>query len=287
MDKIIKAVIFGGSARVSVIETTRAVNEEISIHNLTPLAAAVLGRSLSAGAYISANLKGAGERFNIIIDGGGPIGKICVAGKGGGIIKGFVENPSVDLPYKNGKLDVGGAVGKDGFFRVVKDLGLKEPYNGSAPLVSGEIASDYAEYLLKSEGITAAVALGVLVSADGCVASGGIIAEALPGATDAQIFMLEDIMSNFGAISSLLAEKSAEEIMDFYFGHLDATVFPPEPITLKCDCAEKITDVVRGIGREEAEDIIRERGEVELVCDYCNSAYKYIDSDLDSVFGKK
>lgn len=249
MDRILKAVILGGKARVAVLDMTRSVNQSIALHNLSPLAAAALGRALTAGAYLAANLKN-NAKFSLTVDGGGPLGKVIVAGEAGNTVRGFVENPYTELPAKNGKLDVGGAVGKEGFFTVIKDFGLKEPYIGKCKLVSGEIAEDFASYLLTSEGIPAAVALGVLTDAEGCRAAGGVIAEALPDADDGDIFMLEDIMSNFGKISALLAEKTAEEIMDFYFGHLDAQIFPAEEIKRVCRCSDKIHGVIRSLGRE-------------------------------------
>ncbi len=282
-DRILKAVIMGGKARIAVLDTTGMVNRSVMIHNLSPLAAAALGRALTAGAYIASNLKN-NAKFSLIVDGGGPLGKIVIAGESGGTVRGFVENPSTDLPAKNGKLDVGSAVGKDGFITVIKDFGLKEPYVGKCKLVSGEIAEDFTSYLLTSEGIPSAVALGVLADAGGCKASGGIIAEALPDADDGDILILEDIMSNFKHISALLAQKPVEEIMDFYFGHLDAQLFPAEELKLECRCNEKIHDVIRSLGRKEAYKLIKERDFIEARCDFCNKTYTFSEFDLKAVF---
>jgi len=284
IDRILKAVILGGKARVAVLDTTGLVNQSIALHKLSPLAAAALGRALTAGAYLSANLKN-DAKFSMTVDGGGPIGKIIVAGESGGTVRGFVEYPYVELPSKDGKLDVGGAVGKNGFITVIKDFGLKEPYVGKCRLVSGEIAEDFASYLLISEGIPAAVALGVLTDAEGCRAAGGVIAEALPGADDGDFFVLEDIMMSFGKISALLAEKSAEEIMDFSFGHLDALIFPAEELSLVCRCGEKIHDVIRSLGKEDAQKLMEERGSVEARCDFCNKTYVFTAEDIHAIFG--
>lgn len=284
MDRYIKAVIFGGKARACVIDTTEAVNASVKLHNLSPLAAAALGRALTAGAYILSNLKNKTDRFNLIIDGKGPLGKIYVAGSGREI-KGFLENPGLELPLKDGKADVGGAVGKNGDIIVIKDMGLKEPYVGKCALTSGEIAEDFAGYLYKSEGILSAVALGVLNDKDGCKASGGIFVEAMPSADENVIFILEDIMTNFKSFSSLLAEKPAEEIMEFYFGHLDSTIFEPVGIELKCNCEKGIKDIVRGLGKVEATDIIMEQGVLELRCDYCSKYYRFYEQDLNKIFG--
>lgn len=285
-DRIVKAVIFGGKARVAVISVKNAVQKAIEQHDLTPLAAAALGRALTAGAYINANLKNKSDRFNMIINGGGPIGKICIAGENGEI-KGFVENPHVDLPSKNGKLDVGGAVGKDGELTVIKDLGLKEPYIGKTKLVSGEIAEDFTAYLMSSEGIANAVALGVLTDKNGCLSAGGVIVEAMPSATDDMVFILEDIITNFKNISTLLKEKTPESIADFFFGHLDAEIFPAEKIVYHCNCLKKILGVIRGLGEEEAREIIKERGSIEVRCDYCAHKYNFLEKDLEIIFPPK
>ncbi len=285
MDKIIKAVLFGGKARVALIETTETVNQAIKTHDLTPLAAAALGRSLTVGAYIESNLKSETNKFNLIINGGGPIGKIYVTSDRVGTVKGLVENPQVDLPLRaDGKLDVGGAVGLDGDLVVIKDLGLKEPYIGRSQLVSGEIAEDFTNYLFKSEGILNAVALGVLNDKDGCKAAGGIIIEAMPDADENMVFILEDIMSNFTNISALIAEKGIEEIGNYYFEHLDAEFFPAQTVRFKCDCWHKIRKIVRGLGRTEIEDIMKEQGMLEIKCDYCRKNYVYTEKDLDFLF---
>ncbi len=285
MDKVIKAVLFGGKARVALIDSTETVNKAIKTHDLTPLAAAALGRSLTVGAYIESNLKDETNKFNLIINGGGPIGKIYVTSDRVGTVKGLVENPQVDLPLReDGKLNVGGAVGINGDIVVIKDLNLKEPYIGRCQLVSGEIAEDFNTYLFKSEGILNAVALGVLNDKNGCKAAGGIIIEAMPDADENMVFVLEDIMSNFTNVSALIAEKGIDEIANFYFGHLDAEFFPEQSLSFRCDCWHKIRKIVRGLGRAEIEDIMREQGMLEIKCDYCRKNYVYTEKDLDFLF---
>lgn len=285
MDKIIKAVLFGGKARVALIDTTETVNKAIKIHDLTPLAAAVLGRSLTVGAYIESNLKDETNKFNMIINGGGPIGKIYVTSDRVGTVKGLVENPQVDLPLRaDGKLNVGGAVGLDGDLVIIKDLGLKEPYVGRSQLVSGEIAEDYNSYLFKSEGILNAVALGVLNDKDGCKAAGGIIIEAMPDADENMVVILEDIMTNFTNISALIAEKGIDEIGQYYFGHLDAEFFPEQTVQFRCDCWHKVRRIIRSLGRKEVEEIMKEQGMLEIKCDYCRKNYVYTEKDLDYLF---
>lgn len=287
MDRILTGTIFGGYARVAVITLTDAVNEEIKLHDLSPLSAAALGRTMTAGAYIGANLKNKEDVFSISVKGDGCIGGVVVAGNGDGTLRGYVANPYAELPLKaNGHLDIGGGIGS-GTLTVCKDLGLKEPYNGTCELVTGEIAEDFAEYLAKSEGINSAVALGVLNDKNGCRAAGGVIAEAMPGITEDMLVILEDVMSNFGAVSTVLSEKTPEEIFDFYFSHLDAEIFPARELKLKCSCStEKITDALRSIGKRECEKIIEENGSIEVCCHFCEKKYVFTQKDVEKIWEK-
>lgn len=287
MDRILTGTIFGGFARVAIITIKDAVNEEIKIHDLSPLSAAALGRTMTAGVYLGADLKNKEDSYSISVQGDGCIGGVVVAGCGDYTLRGYVANPHAELPLKgNGHLDVGKGIGK-GTFTVCKDLGLKEPYNGTCELVCGEISEDFAEYLAKSEGINSAVALGVLTDKNGCRSAGGIIVQAMPGITEDMLFILEDIFSQFGAISSVLDEKTPEEIFDFYFRHLDGESFPPHEIVVKCSCGqEKIENALRSVGREECEKIIAERGEIEVSCHFCEKKYRYKKDDLERIWEK-
>ena len=287
MGRIIKCGLFDGYARLALIDLTDIVNEEIKIHDLSPLATAALGRSMLAGAYVGNNLKSDDNTYSITINGGGPLGPIVVAG-GYGKIRGYVTDNKVNLPLKqDGHLDVGGGVGKDGYISVVKDLGLKDPYVGRSELISGEIAEDFAKYLLISEGIRSAVAFGVKVNKDGCVTACGIVVEALPGITEDMLVMLEDVMSNFTALSDITEKKSIEEVYDFYFSHLDATVYETEEIVLKCNCSyERIKNLVKIIGKSECEQIIAEQGKIEAVCHFCEKKYAFNKEDVEKLWDK-
>lgn len=288
MGKIIKGIVFSGKARVTVIEITDIINEEIKLHNLTPLATAALGRALTVGAYISANMKIEGSSFSVTINGGGPLGSVVIAGEAGNFIRGFVANSNASLPIKdNGHLDVGGGVGKDGFITVIKDLGLKEPYVGRCALVSGEIAEDFTQYLYTSEGIRSSVALGVKVNKDGCLSGGGVIVEAMPDCDDNQLFILEDIMTNFVNVSDVLLEKNVTEIFDFYFGHLDSEILTDDEVTLRCNCSEsKISNMIEGLGEKESRDIIEELGKIEVVCQFCNKKYIFTENEVNQIWKK-
>lgn len=286
MNEIKKGVIFGGKARVAIIDIKDIVNEEIAMHDLSPLAAAALGRSLTAGAYISNNLKNESATFSMTINGGGSLGAIVVAGNGGNTLRGYVTNGQVELPLKeNGHLDVGKGVGKDGFITVIKDFGLKEPYVGRCELVSGEIAEDFTQYLFTSEGVHSAVALGVRMDGSGCIGAGGVIVEALPGLNDDEVFMIEDIMTNFTEVSEILAKKTPEEIFDFYFSHLDSESYDAEEIKIKCNCGEeKIRNTLIGLGKKECEEILKEVGKIEIVCHFCEKRYVYGENEVKKLW---
>lgn len=283
MDRIVKGVCFDKKARLALISVTEGVRKAVQIHDMSPLSAAVYARALTAGAYINANLKSKSDRFNLIIDGKGSAGKIYIAGEDGDL-KGFMENPHADAPLKNAKLDIVSAVGTDGDMVVIKDMGLKEPYIGRTKLIGGGIADDFANYLYKSEGIRSAVAFGEYITADGVVQAGGIIVEALPDAGEEITFMLEDIMSNFSSLSTMMTEKSIEEIGDFYFGHLHTEFFAPEEIRYGCHCVKKIRNIIRSLGRSEAESIIRDEGAIEITCDYCRRTYRFGSQDVAALF---
>lgn len=286
MNVIKKGVFFGGKARVAIIDIKEIVNEEIKIHDLTPLSAAALGRTMAVGAYISNNLKNADSTFSVTVKGGGILGAVVVAGNGGNCIRGYIENPHGDLPLKSdGHLDVGGGIGKEGFITVIKDFGLKEPYMGRCELVSGEIAEDFTKYLHTSEGINSAVALGVRLDSDGCKAAGGIIVEALPGLSEDELFMTEDIMSNFTNVSEVLEKMNPEEIFNFYFSHLDAESYDEEEITLKCNCGkEKIENTLRSLGKEECREILKENGKIEILCHFCEKKYIYGEKEVEKLW---
>lgn len=277
MDKIIKALLFNKKARVTLIDSLETVKTATKIHELSPLAAATLGRALTAGAYIGTNLKGDKSRFSLTIKGNGPIGNVVIAGESGNTVRGFVANPNIELPLKaDGKLDVGGAVGRDGFINVIKDYGLKRPYNGSCELVDGEIAKDFATYLLKSEGIRSIVSLGVRLGAQGVISAGGIIVEALPNIEDDMITILEDVIYNIGQVSLLLEKKSIKEILEFHFGHLDCQLVAEEDLHYKCNCnEERMISIIKSLGKNQVFDIIEQEGKVEIECQFCNSKYVY------------
>lgn len=288
MDKLQKFFIADGKVLITVIKDTELVEEARKIHNLTPTTTAVLGRCLTVAAFMASGFKDENQRLSFNIDGKGPVGKIVVSAKTGAEVKGYVENPSVDLPIRaDGKIDVGGAVGTNGEITVIKDLGLKEPYTGKCKLVSGEIAEDFAYYFTASEQQPSAVALGVLVDKNGVKTAGGIFIQPMPGCNDMVITMLEDICTNFTHVSSVLDKMDVDEIIDYYFGQFDVKKLPSQTPKFKCDCSRELIErVIMTIGKKEAYDIISEDQKIEVGCQFCNKKYVFKKEDIDKIFGE-
>ena len=227
------------------------------------------------------------DKLTIQLKGDGPLGTMLTVTNKFSKVKGYVANPVVDIPLnEDGKLDVGGAVGHSGYINVIKDLGLKEPYVAISPLVSGEIAEDFANYFVKSEQRQSAVALGVLVNKDGVQASGGYIINAMPDATEDDIYKLEQSIFKAGAISRMLDEKlTLEEIAKKITGDNNVKVIEENIVPeYECDCnKEHMADALKTIGKEELEKIIQEDKKAELVCHFCNKKYEFSENELSNI----
>lgn len=284
MNKLLKTLIFEGQLSLSVLDTTEMVNEAIKIHNLSPVAAAALGRTLTACTFMSSNLKSETDKLSVTIAGNGVGGKITVCGNGELAMRGVVDEPFADLPLKaNGKLDVGGFVGTSGRLTVVRSMGLKEPYSGSSALVSGEIAEDFAAYYAFSEQTPTAMALGVLIGKDGnCEGAGGVVIQALPEAEEKNLAAAEDIIKSLSDVSKQVKELGAEGIMKKYFGAESYEEYHPH---YKCLCSrEYIEGVLRSLGKEELKDIVKKEGAVKVDCQFCRKEYVFTDEDVDKMF---
>ena len=194
MDKIYRAIAADGFVKMAVISARGTVQRAHEIHGTSPTASAALGRTLCAASLLGNALKGEKNSLTVRIQGGGPAGIILAVSDAEGNVRGYIDNPAVELPLKaDGKLDVGGAVGREGMLTVIRDLGLREPYVGSTELVCGEIAEDFTQYLLESEQVPSACGLGVLVAGDRSIrAAGGFIVQLLPGAEESLVELLED-----------------------------------------------------------------------------------------------
>lgn len=285
MDRLLKALVFDNQISLCVIDSTEMVNEAIKIHKLSPLSAAALGRTMTVSTFMAAGLKSAGDKLYVTVKGDGVGGSIVVCGNADLKMRGYIENPSAELPLKaNGHLDVGGCVGKNGKITVVKSMGLKEPYSGTANLVTGEIAEDFTSYFALSEQTPTAVSLGVKIGTDGkCVAAGGVVMQALPGASDAALFMAEDTILRMDNLSSIIEEKGIDGLIDYFFGKLDRTEFHPE---YKCLCSrEYIEGMLISMGKDELYSIITERGKIEVGCQFCEKNYVFYKEDIDKLLG--
>lgn len=284
MNKLLKTLILDGEISVSVLDTTDMVNEAIRIHKLSPVCAAALGRTMTAVTFMASGLKNKTDKLSVTISGNGPCGKITVAGNCDLEMRATIDNGQIELPLKpNGKLDVGGVVGNDGRLTVLKSMGLKEPYSGSAKLVSGEIAEDFAAYYFYSEQQPTAMALGVKIGKDRtCIGAGGVIIQALPGAKDSSIDVAEKIISQLGAISSIIEEHGAEYVMKTYF---ECNVFDEYFPEYKCLCSkEYIEKVLISLGKGELEEIIKDQGKINVKCEFCDKQYDFYKQDVDRLF---
>ncbi len=282
MNRVVKALIFNGEISVTLLDTTEMVNGAIDIHGLSPLAAAALGRTMTAATFMATNLKNKDDTLSITITGDGPLGSIVVCGNHDLKMRGYVDNPSLELPLKpNGKLDVGKAVGK-GRLTVVKNLGLKEPYTGSARLVSGEIAEDFAAYYTFSEQQPTGMALGVKIGTDlKCVGAGGLVIQPMPGASDESIDKAEKLLAEFTRISTMIEELGIDGIIDKYFDGVFFFEYLPE---YKCTCSKEYVDrIIVTLGKKELYDTIDKEGKIEVVCHFCPQKYVYYKEDVDKL----
>ncbi|MBQ8764704.1 MAG: Hsp33 family molecular chaperone HslO [Clostridia bacterium] len=287
MDYIVNAITSNGAIRVVAADTTELCNRAQEIHKMSPTAAAALGRTLTAAAIMGSMLKSADDSLTIQLNGGGPIGKVVAVGDGNANVKGYVGNPLVDLPLnEKGKLDVGGAIGRDGMLGIIRDLGLKEPYVGQVPLVNGEVAEDLTQYYATSEQLPTAVALGVLVDVDYTIkAAGGFILQVLPGAYDEDIDNVEKTIQSISSVTEMLSNgKKPEDIVEQLLSDYEIEYFDNVPTKYECDCSRDRTDrALISLGKDELTKIIEEDGKAEITCHFCDNIYKYTKEELETL----
>lgn len=289
-DKIINATAKNGMIRIVGAVTTNLVNEGTGLHSCSPVASAALGRMLTAGAIIGSTLKSELEIVTLKIDGGGIAKGMTVTAHSDGSVKGFIGNPNVTLPLnEEGKLDVGGAVGTNGFLYVIKDLGLKEPYVGQVHIHSGEIAEDLTYYFTISEQTPSAVSLGVLVDKDLSIkAAGGFIIQMMPDAdpllADLLMYRLEEVPS----ITSMLAEgKNLEEILELIFKDMDLELLGEIEPKYVCDCSrDRIEKALISIGKNDLQEIVNDGKAEEIICHFCNKKYIFNKEDITQLLVK-
>ncbi|NEO68043.1 Hsp33 family molecular chaperone HslO [Moorena sp. SIO3H5] len=278
-DQLIRATAASGGIRAVGVITTRLTEEARQRHQLSYVATAALGRTMSAGLLLASSMKRAESRVNIRINGNGPLGGIMVDAGLDGNVRGYVDNPEVELPpNKKGKLDVGGAVGTDGFLYVVRDVGYGYPYSSTVELVSGEIGDDIANYLLNSEQTPSALVVGVFVGAQGVTAAGGILIQVMPkAATDeALVQTLESRISKLSGFTPLLqANQTLPEIFEQLLGDMELRIFPEtQMLHFYCGCSfDRMLGALKMLGKEELQDMIEKDGGAEATCHFCSEVY--------------
>jgi len=284
MDKLVRATAKGGQVRIIAAITTYLVNDGVGMHLCTPTAAAALGRMLTAGVLMGTMLKSQGESLTLQIDGGGKARGVVVTAHSDASVKGYIGNPNVDLPPNSkGKLDVSGIIGTEGYLRIIRDMGLKEPYIGQVPIYTGEIGDDLAYYFTVSEQTPSAVGLGVLVDTDMSIkAAGGFIIQMMPDAdeflADIITYRLEEVPS----ITELIAKgMTIEEILQFIFEDMELKIHEEMKPTYKCDCSrQRVERALISIGKKDLEELYNDGKTEEIKCHFCNKNYEFNHEDI-------
>lgn len=284
-DYLIRALTINKELRALAVRSTEVVAEAQRRHQTTPVATAALGRVLS-GALLTASLVKSGEEILLKVEGNGPAGKIIAEANQEGDVRGYIANPDLDF-YKteDGKLDVARAVGS-GELSLTKFMSMKEPYKGSVPLVSGEIGDDLTYYFTASEQIPSAVGLGVLVDKDLSVkAAGGFLIQLLPDASEETIQLLEDNLERIKSVSALIEQgMSPEDILDKILGDLEYRVVARKEVQFKCRCSrDRSYELIAGLGRDEIEETLKEQGQLEVRCHFCNQNYTFEKDEVEKM----
>lgn len=288
-DKLIRAIAADGGIRAVGVITTNLTEEARRKHKLSYVATAALGRSMASGLLLASSMKKDGSRVNIHVKGDGPLGTILADAGLDGTVRGYVQNPAVELPpNEKGKLDVGKAVGHNGYLHVVRDVGYGQPYSSTVKLVSGEIGEDVANFLVTSEQTASALLVGVFVGVDGVTAAGGILLQIMPKAIrdDSLVTLLESRVSELTGFTPLLLEgKTLREIMEQLLGDLDLFVFPEsQKVNFHCGCSfERVLGALKMLGEAELEDMIEKDEGAEAICQFCGEVYQANEIQLNQL----
>lgn len=281
-DQLIRGTLLGGRARVVAAVTTDLVNELQQRHATWPVATAALGRVATIAAMMALDLKGQ-ERLTIQVKGDGPLGTVTVDADSNGHVRGYVEHPHVHLPANSlGKLDVGSGVGR-GLLHVMRDMGMRDYYNGSSELQSGEIADDFTYYFAVSEQVPSSVAAGVLVDVDNSViCAGGFMIQLMPGHTEDDIQWIENRLHGLSSVTTFLQmDKDAKDLLLYVVP--DATILEEAAVRFQCTCSrERLSSILRSLGEAEISALIQEQGQAEMICHFCNSVYVFSRLELEA-----
>lgn len=285
-DIILRATDKDNTIRIFVAETRELVQVAREHHKTSPVATAALGRLLTAGSIMGCMMKGDKDLLTLQIKGDGPIGTVLVTADANANVKGYVGAPIIDMPLKeNGKLDVSGAVGK-GTLTVIRDIGMKEPYNGTIELISGEIADDLTYYFASSEQTPSVVALGVLVDKDYSVKqSGGFILQLMPSCPEEKIIQIEKNLSALPSVTTMLESGlGASGMIALVMKGLEPVVHEKISTEYKCDCSrEKVEKALMTIGKEELQDLVDEGETIEMACQFCSIRYDFSVNDMQNI----
>ena len=289
-DYLVRGMSMDGFVKVVAIRSTEIVSEAVRIHGTTPNATAAFGRALTAASMMGNMQKVDNGSMTLQIKGDGPIGSIVCVSDPIGNVRGYVYEPKVPLVEKHpGKLDVGATVGTDGTLTVIRDLQMKEPYVGSIPLVTGEIADDITAYYVQSEQIPTACALGVLVDRDQSVkVAGGYLLQLLPGAPDETIDKLEAGIQRAGAVTAMLEQgMTPEDILGQVCGDLGVVFLETTEVSYKCYCdRDRVTAALLSLGREELQEIAAEGEAFPVECQFCDTVYRFTPEDIAELLRK-
>ena len=287
MDELLHIDLMKGQARVLFCETTETVQEAEKIHGASPVCTAAMGRLLTGTAMIGIMMKGEEESVTVSVKGNGPMGRI-IAIADHGDVRVCADDPTVELPLKeNGKLDVGGAVGKEGTISVIRDLGNGKQYVGQVELVSGEIAEDLAQYFLSSEQQPSLVALGVRVKDGMVLKAGGMLIQPLPGCSEEVISQLELRSPMFADISRELGYGTLEELAYGWFDGLEPTILERNRIRYHCSCSrERMEKALISLGKEELRSMIDEGQGATLSCHFCHTSHFFTSENLQELLSR-
>ena len=283
-DNLLRGISENGGIVFYGVDSTDIVREMERMHKTSAVTTAALGRLLTAAAMMGAMLNSSKDSLTLQIKGGGPAGRLMAVADGDGHVKGYVQNPVVELPPRaDGHLDVGSAVGHDGTLDVIRDMGLREPYIGQVPLVSGEIAEDVTRYFAVSEQTPTVCALGVLVNEDLSVrCAGGFIVQLLPGALDSEIDQLEKNIAAMPSVTSMMEQgKTVRDMLDMALATFDPEVLDTSSVVYHCDCSEeRVHRMLKSLGRSEVEKLRDEDSLAEVHCQFCDKTYRVDLNDL-------
>lgn len=290
-DYLVKSLAFDGQIRAYAVDATETVSTAQKLHDTWSAASAALGRSLVGTLLLaSASLQG-DETMTAKINGNGPVGGIVVDGNANGTVKGYVQNPHVHLPLNDKhKIDVKGAVGTEGFLAVTKDLGLKEPFTGQVPLVSGELGEDFTYYLAKSEQIPSSVGLSVFVNSDNSIeTAGGFMIQVMPGAKEETISQIEKRLAEIPMVSEMMRDgKKPEDILNEILGAENVKVLDKMPVSYHCDCSrERFLGVLTSLPTDQLQEMADEDHGAEAVCHFCGKKYQFTEDELRKIIKVK